>query len=362
MRKYKRSIMMAICALIVVLAVGAWAFSHWFGFIWRAPMPAGKIYDWPMTVVAGDGIAGFSDGSSPRFGKPVRFAPFGPDAVLVADITNHAIRIVRLDGNTQTLAGGPTKQGYLDGPADQARFNAPHGIAVRNDGVIAVAEASNNTIRLLVSDKETNGEISTRYVVTTLAGKPGKKGFRDGPARESLFSAPHAVVWGEEGELYVADIGNARIRKIDNGYVTTVAGTGRYGHDDGPLGTGTLQYPMDLCIDRKGRLLISDAGTGRIRRYTPESGLSTPFAGIEIDMPHGLASTPGSGLVAAEMYAHRVVLLTSDNEIIRLCGTGAPGAARNQLHKPAAVLVHSGYLWIADMNNHRIVIAKWQGK
>jgi hypothetical protein len=79
-------------------------------------------------------------------------------------------------------------------------------------------------------------------------------------------------------------------------------------------------------------------------------------------MPHGLALTPEGGVIVAEMYAHRIVLLTSDNEIIRLCGTGEPGANQVQLHKPAAVLIHSGYLWIADMNNHRIVTAKWQRK
>jgi hypothetical protein len=116
MRKYKRLIIISICVLIVVLAVGTWAFFHWLGFMLRKPMPASAIYDWPMTVVAGDGISGFTDGNSPRFNKPIRLAPFGPDAVLVADINNHAIRIVHLDGRTETLTGGPTKQGHQDYP------------------------------------------------------------------------------------------------------------------------------------------------------------------------------------------------------------------------------------------------------
>jgi DNA-binding beta-propeller fold protein YncE len=362
MRKHKRLINISVGVLIAVLAVGTWAFFHWLAFMLRKPIPASAICDWPMTVVAGDGIPGFADGHSPRFNKPIRLAPFGPDAVLVADIKNHAIRIVHLDGRTETIAGGPTRQGHLDGPADQARFDSPHGVAVRDDGAIAVAEAANNTIRLLIPGKKSGGPASTRYIVTTLAGKPGKKGYRDGPAKASLFSAPHSVVWGKEGELFVADIGNARLRKIKDGAVSTVAGTGRLGHDDGPSGTGSLQYPMDLCRDLNGHILISDAGTGLIRRYTPESGLSTPYDPIEIDMPHGLASTPAGDVIVAEMYAHRIVLLTSDNAVIRLCGTGEPGGSRGQLRKPAAVLIHSGYLWIADMENHRVVTAKWHGR
>ncbi len=358
----KRVMVISACLLMVVLTVGGWAFFHWLGFMVREPMPVSGAYDWPMTVVAGDGISGFTDGNSPQFNKPIRLAPFGPDAVLVADINNHAIRIVHLDGTTETLAGGPAKQGYLDGPAGQARFDSPHGVAVRDDGVIAVAEAANNTIRLLIPDEEGGTDVPKRYVVTTLSGKPGKKGFKDGPASVALFNAPHSVAWGAEGELFVADIGNARLRQIKNEKVTTVAGTGSFGRKDGPLGTGTLQYPMDLSIDLNGDVLIADGGTGIIRRYTPELGLSSLYADIEIDMPHGLAVAPEGGLVVAEMNAHRIVLLSPDDEIIRLCGTGEPGAGHDQLHKPAAVLIHSEYLWIADLQNHRILTVEWPAK
>jgi DNA-binding beta-propeller fold protein YncE len=312
-----------------------------------------------MTVVAGDGVPGFADGDSPRFNKPIRFAPFGPDTVLVADINNHAIRIVHRDGKAETLAGGPNKQGYEDGPVEQARFQSPHGVAVRDDGAIAVAEAANHTVRLLVPTERNGDETSSGYTVSTLAGTAGEKGFKDGPADEALFNAPHAVAWGADGVLFVADIGNARLRQIENGLVTTVAGTGSYGHRDGPLGKGTLQYPMDISIASDGSVLIADAGTGRIRRFAPDNGLSSPWRDIRIDMPHGLATAPDGGVVVAEMYGHRIVLLTRDQELIRLCGTGAPGSGPKHLQKPAAVLVHSGHLWIADLKNHRVLAATW---
>jgi DNA-binding beta-propeller fold protein YncE len=359
MEKWKRRLIICVSILVPLLAIGGWMFQHWLGFMLRSPMPVSERYDWPMTVVAGVGTPGFVDGDSPKFNKPIRFAPFGPDTVLVADINNHALRIVHRNGKTETLAGGPDKQGYKDGPVDLAQFNSPHGVAVRNDGAIAVAEASNHTIRLLMPKEQNDGNISSAYTVSTLAGSAGEKGFQDGPAGKALFNAPHAVTWGTCGVLFVADIGNSRLRQIKDGEVTTVAGTGKFGYADGPLEKGTLQYPMDLSIDSAGRILIADGGTGYIRRYVSHNGLSSPWQDIRIDMPHGVTNAPYGGLVVAEMRGHRICLLTSDNKLIRLCGTGQPGSGPHQLKKPAAVLIHSGYLWIADLGNHRVLITRW---
>ena len=67
----------------------------------------------------------------------------------------------------------------------------------------------------------------------------------------------------------------------------------------------------------------------------------------------------GGDVVVAEMRGHRICLLTSNNMLIRLCGTGQPGSGPGQLKKPAAVLIHSGYLWIADLGNHRVLTTRW---
>jgi len=360
MSKKKRILVSSGIVLLVLIAVGGWAFFHWLGFMLQKPMPVHARYDWKMKVLGGNGTPGFADGTSSRFNKPIRLAPFGADAVLVADFNNHAIRVVHLNGQTETLAGGPDKRGYQDGPAEKARFNSPHGVAVRDDGVIAVAEVRNNIIRLITPVKTEDAGQQLRYVVSTLAGTPGETGFRDGPAEKALFRYPHAVAWGPNRELYVADIGNARIREIRAGQVTTMAGTGKFGREDGPLDTGRLQYPMDLSIDSDGHLWIADAGTSIIRRYDPGKGLSTPWPDIRLDMPHGLSVAPGGSVAIAEMFANRIVLLKPDNGIIRLCGTGESGPGENQLNKPAAILIHAGYVWIADLSNHRILIAEWQ--
>jgi hypothetical protein len=76
-------------------------------------------------------------------------------------------------------------------------------------------------------------------------------------------------------------------------------------------------------------------------------------------MPHGVTAASGGEAVVAEMHGHRICLLTSDNRLIRLCDTEQPGSGPGQLKKPAAVLIHSGYLWIADLENHRVLTIKW---
>ena len=117
---------------------------------------------------------------------------------------------------------------------------------------------------------------------------------------------------------------------------------------------------MDLATDSNGDILIADAGTGLIRRYSPDFGLATVNTGVVLDMPHGLDVTPEGSVVVAEMHAHRVILLDRNGKIVRLLGTGEPGDGHGQLDKPAAVLIHAGHLWIADLKNHRVVVTKWQ--
>lgn len=349
----KRKLVWRVLLILLILLVAAGAFLyHQFGWVFFVtPGPGGVAMDLPITIVAGSGEIGFQDGrgDAVHMHKPIRLAPFGPESVVFADINNHAIRIVSADGNVETLAGGPDKQGHQDGDAAVARFNSPHGVAVRADGAVAVCEASGNTIRLL----EKAGD---RWVVTTLAGSPTESGMRDGKADQALFDAPHAVAFGAEGELYVADIGNHRIREIRDGHVTTVAGSDDRGDTDGPLGTGTLAWPMDIATDPQGALWIADAGVAKVRRWTPAEGLTTPFDLPDLAMPHGIAVTPEGHVAVAEMYGHRILRLEpGTNDVATYCGTVEEGRGEGRLHKPAAVLVHAGRLWIADLGNHRIV-------
>ena len=293
-----------------------------------------------VRVIAGNGEAGFADGTADaRFNKPIRLAPYGAGKILVADINNHAIRSVTLDGDVQTLAGGPDKQGHKDGPAAEAGFDSPHGVAVSDDGVIIVAGAASHTIRLFTSTDD-------GYQVTTLAGVPGQSGLRDGPAAEALFNSPHGVVWDDEGGVLVVDIGNAAIRRIKDGTVTTLASAA----------TSNMIMPIDMMPAEDGSYLIADAGTQKILRWSPGKKGTLLSPETVLAMPHGVDNDAHGNAYVAEIRGHQITQLIDGKTAKRVAGTGIAGSGPDQLDKPAGVLVHDGYLWIADLNNHRISV------
>ncbi len=294
-----------------------------------------------IQVIAGDGEAGFvdGDGSDARFNKPIRLAPFGPGKILIADINNHAIRSVSLDGEVLTLAGGPEKQGHRDGPAEEAGFDSPHGVAVSTDGQIVVAGAASHTIRLFKSTDD-------GYRVTTLAGVPGQSGFQDGPANEALFNSPHGVVWDTEGGVLVVDIGNAAIRLVKDGMVTTLASAV----------TSKMVMPIDMMPAEDGSYLIADAGIQKILRWSPGEEGTILAPDTTLAMPHGVDDDTAGNVYVAEIRGQQITALTAGETTKQVAGTGVAGLGPDQLNKPAGVLVHDGYLWIADLGNHRISV------
>lgn len=298
----------------------------------------------PLVVVAGNGTAGFEDGTGAqaRFNKPIRLAPFGPDAVVVADIFNHAIRVVTKQGEVRTITGAPDQKGHSDGPAAGAWFNSPHGVGTSADGRIAVAEAGNHTLRLLTPDRRAKGG----YTVTTLAGVPGEKGLRNGPAAQALFNSPHAALWGPDGALVAPDIGNAAIRRVFHGEVTTLAGNG----------AEKFVYPMDIAWARDGRLLVADAGADLLRTVDGTGAVGTVTTSAPLKTPHGVAVGPDGTIYVADMGTHRVLAIDAAGVVTTVAGVGGEmGTDATHLNKPAAVLVHAGWLWIADLDNHRVV-------
>jgi len=349
MRRWLKPVLLTL--LLLLLVGGIWV---WFAFLRVFFVKAGEggpHRHLSGKAVAGSpaGQAGFADGqgSAARLNKPIRLAQLNATTLVFADINNHAIRSVDLEGRVLTLAGGPDKAGYQDGPAETARFKSPHGVAVRADGAIAVAEVGNHTIRLL--EPRANGG----YTVLTLAGQGGHSGMTDGAAATARFSSPHAVLWGPSGELFVADIGNSRVRRVQNGHVSTVAGDGRRGLRDGS--PGRLSWPMDLCLDDQGTLWIADCATLTLRTWRVETGLGTPFPGLQIAMPHGLSSR-GDQVLVAEMNGQRLLAFDRrSGQVSTLYGDGKRGFGEGQLNRPAALLADGNRLWVADLYNHRIV-------
>ena len=303
-----------------------------------------------MRLAVGSGKAGFKDGKQAELNKPIRLTPHTKNSVIFADINNHAIRIASLDGEVTTIAGGPDKEGYEDGPVSQAKFKSPHGVAYdEKNRNIFIAEAGNHVIRVINLGE--NGE----HIVSTLAGRPGAPGFKDGLADSAMFISPHAVVLGKDGELIVADIGNTRVRQIKDGFVTTIAGSGEAGSQDGLPQQATFKYAMDLALDGSD-IFLADAGTHLIRKIVTGKEVTTLTIQDTLNTPHGIAIDKNKNIFIADMGTHRILKIDKNGSVKTIAGTGQMGTTLPELNKPAAVLMHQGNLWIADLNNHQIKV------
>lgn len=227
-----------------------------------------------ITTIAGTGEAGFSGDNGPalkaRLDDPAGVAVDARGNVLIADSANNRIRIIDTQGQIRTLAG-TSAAGFSgdDGPAVRARLDFPWGISVSPTGDILIADAGNNRIRL----------IDAQGVISTVAGN-GAKGFGGdgGPARAAQLQGPLFATRDVRGNLYIADSGNNRVRRVDaRGVITTVAGTGAAGFsgDGGPATRASLDNPFGLSLNASGSLYIADTGNGRVRHVLPDGRIET---------------------------------------------------------------------------------------
>jgi sugar lactone lactonase YvrE len=172
--------------------------------------------------------------------------------IVLADPAHHVVLWYAVDTDKLTvLAGKHNGPGFVDGVGEAARFDHPYGLALYNGG-IAVADQQNNAIRRVTLDG----------IVSTIAGS-GAEGMVDGSAADARFRLPQDLAADEHGNLYVADRGNVRVRRIDpRGEVTTVAGDGQLGFRDGS-GQDARFFGMEgIDVRPDGRLLYVADGNG----------------------------------------------------------------------------------------------------
>lgn len=288
----------------------------------------------------GSGEAGFTDKDPIKLDKPIRFSPYKNNSFLFVDFNNYAIRKIDANGNVTTLFGGHNKKGFKDGKASESLFDGIHGVAYdeKND-IIYIASASNNIVR-----KITNREDG--FFVETIAGVPQEKGFLDGDAKKAKFNSLHQILLNKDGSLLVLDIGNAKIREIKNGIVTTIAGKDSIS----PVKVD-WKYPIDMAFDGKD-IVICDAGNASIYRFTPGKEIKKLKLDQEIKMPHGITSDNNGTLYIADMGANAIYKIVNDHEVTKIEATPANGF--NNLNKPAAVIIFNNILWVADLYNHQI--------
>ncbi|MDQ3536166.1 MAG: NHL repeat-containing protein [Bacteroidota bacterium] len=221
-----------------------------------------------VSTIAGTGENGFQDGP----GETAKFREAGGieffnGELFVADWFNHRIRKIDYTNNVTTFAGRSSR-GLVDGAALQARFNVPKDLVKDNAGNFYVVEQDNNAIRKISSDG----------MVTTLAGD-GTQGFADGMGSAARFYRPRGIAIDKSGNLYVTDANNHSIRKITpSGNVTTLAGDGTSGFADGTGASAKFNSPKGIDVDNLNNIYVADHGNHRIRKISP-TGVVTTFAG-----------------------------------------------------------------------------------
>ena len=295
-----------------------------------------------ITTVAGGGTGDLGDGgpaTDATFSThPMRVTGDRAGNLFVADA--HHARIRKIDvatGIIDTVAGCGV-EGYSgdDGPAVHAQLASPHGSAVDRHGNIYIADLKNDRIRRV--DASTG-------IITTVAGN-GDHGYSgdDGPATQAMLASPIAVTGNDDGDLYIADHRNSRVRRVEaaTGAITTVAGTGEQGFhsDGGPAAQAAISLPRDVALDADGALYIADGANNRIRRVacngtittkagtgrTEFSGDGGPARNANLSMPYSIALDRDGNLYMVDTGNYRVRKIEALTDITTtIAGKGSYG-------------------------------------
>ncbi len=291
--------------------------------------------------------------------------------LLAALLVTHALPAA----STRTLAGTGTSGAAGDGgPAVEAQVGNPYGLTLGPDGALYVCEIDTDRIRRIdMSD----GSIST-VAGTGEAGYSGD----GGPATDARLDDPYEVRFDAHGHMYFVEMLNAVVRRVDarTGAISTVAGTGEMGFsgDGGPAVDATFSRPHSIALDGRGGLYIADIGNHRVRRVDLTSGLVTTFAGTgermptpdgaplegtPLNGPRALAFAPGGDLYIALREGNAVYRLDIESKRLHhVAGTGDKGytgdggpARAATLAGPKGIEVGPDLaVYVADTENHAI--------
>ncbi len=329
----------------------------------------------PLRAGTIDTIAG--NGQPDDVGQPFG-VEIGPDGALyICEVQNHRVRRLDLKTRELTTVAGNGQKGYVGdgGPATKAQLNEPYEVRFDKAGNMLFVEMKNYVVR------KVNAKTGT---ISTVAGT-GKLGFGGdgGPATKALLNIPHSIALDAKNNLYIADIGNHRIRKVDaqTGIITTIAGNGEKQQptagqpaagrpmigpralfiDDGMLWIALREGHSVWKMDLASGVLSHVAGTGK-RGYSGDGGLATEAT---FDGPKGIAIGKDKGIYVVDTENHAIRQIDAKAGTISTiagrgpmykggAGDGGPATAAT-LDRPHGIgLGSDGTIYIGDTNNHRV--------
>lgn len=305
-------------------------------------------------------LAGSTSGYTDATGAAAQFnQPYGGDTdaegnVYIADASNHKIRKITPAGVVTTLAG--STGGDALGTGSAAQFNYPYDVAVDGSGNVYVVDTHNHKIK----------KVTPAGVVTLLAGSTG--GYADGTGSSAQFYYPTGAATDAAGNVYVAEKDSHKIRKITpEGVVTTLAGSSN-GYSDGTGTAALFSSPMNLTVDADGNVYVVDHGNHKIRKITP-NGVVTTFAGstegdtdgtgtaAKFRYPYSIDVDPSGNLWVIDTHNHKLKKITPAGVVTTVAGTTSGyvdgGVATAKFNYPTDVMIDAnGKIYIAEKDNH----------
>ena len=321
-----------------------------------------------VTTIAGTGSSGSDNGvsSNASFRWPIGLAIDSAGNIIVADLLGHLIRKIDTSGNVTTLAGTGSI-GNDNGVSTAASFNWPYDVAIDSAGNIIVADHNNHLIRKI--DGST-------YEVTTIAGSAVVTGNANGTGTAASFNGPAGLAIDSAGNIIVTDYYNDLIRKIDGSTyeVSTIAGSGSSGSDNGTGTAASFYSPSGVAIDSDGNIIVADRGNHLIRKIDGSTYEVSTLAGsgssgstngtgtaASFSSPGGVAIDSDGNIIVADSYSHLIRKIDgSTYEVSTIAGSGSSGNANGtgtaaSFNRPSRVAIDSdGNIIVSDGPNNLI--------
>ncbi len=324
----------------------------------RKITPAGVV-----STVAGSGLSGSTDavGANASFKHPSAIAIDSSNNLFVTDAGNNKIRKITPAGAVSTVAGSGVA-GDTDAVGINASFDDPSAITIDSSNNLFVTDAGNNKIR----------KITPAGVVSTVAGS-GSFGSTDAVGTDASFDDPSAITIDSSGNLFVADSGNSKVRKITPaGVVSTIAGSGLLGDTDAVGTDASFNHLAGITMDGSGNLFVTDSRSSKIRKIT-SSGVVSTVAGVNssgstdavganasFNSPSDITVDSNGNLFVADTRNNKIRKITSAGAVSTIAGSGVAGdtdavGVNASFFLPISIVIDSNNnLFVADLGNYAI--------